>query len=567
MKWIINVFAGLLVVLGMMGNSLLAQDLELPNKVFQEADDLYQQGEFYEVLKVLDDLEPYSLDLDDRMRYEILRSDAFLQLSWLDSVQACADAMSKLQDQPGFENWEGEYFFVLGNLAAARNQYKEASDYFQQANLIFAQAGKQVQQAKLYENVGLFYLDLKDFAYAYRYLKQAYDLFIKLEDVEPNLNLVVNMGVAAFRVDSFEMAEQLYLKAIQMGSQSGSPFQKARALSNLANLYRKLNNEALSLKYFDEALSLCKEHELAVGIAINHLNRSELFLNLGKYREAQEDIEIAEPIVEGLNSQTLKVALYESKARLFLQLGDSLQSYRFFRQYVALQDSMRLSDNRRIVEAWQTRFEQERLMRELAERDEDIAKAKLRGNLSFFGGLFVIIVLVALIIILIYARRQHLLKEEMAEKEKQSLMREVELNKKELTSKALSISSIEESKANLKKKLIQVVEKLPEANQWEFVPILKELDKDDSTSGPWKELQTRFEQVHDDFYKRLNELANDLTPVELKVASFIRLNLSSKEISQLTKRSLGTVLNVRSSLRKKLNLTNEENLTSFLVNL
>ncbi len=567
MKWIINVFAGLLVVLGMMGNSLLAQDLELPNKAFEEANDLYQQGEFYEVLKVLADLEPYSLNLDDRMRYEILRSDAFLQLSWLDSVQACAGAMSKLQDQPGFENWEGEYFFVLGNLAAARNQYKEAADYFQQANLIFAQTGKQVQQAKLYENLGLFYLDLKDFAYAYRYLKQAYDLFMKLVDVEPNLNLVVNMGVAAFRVDSFEMAEQLYLKAIQMGSQSGSPFQTARALSNLANLYRELNNEALSLKYFDEALSLCKEHELTVGIAINHLNRSELFLDLDKYREAREDIEIAEPIVENINSQTLKAALYESKARLFLQLGDSLQSYRFFRQYVALQDSMRLSDNRRIVEAWQTRFEQERLLRELAERDEDIAKAKLRGNLSLFGGLFVIIVLVALIIILIYARRQHLLKEEMAEKEKQSLMREVELNKKELTSKALSISSIEESKANLKKKLIQVVEKLPEANQWEFVPILKELDKDDTTSGPWKELQTRFEQVHDDFYKRLNELANDLTPVELKVASFIRLNLSSKEISQLTKRSLGTVLNVRSSLRKKLNLTNEENLTSFLVNL
>ena len=83
----------------------------------------------------------------------------------------------------------------------------------------------------------------------------------------------------------------------------------------------------------------------------------------------------------------------------------------------------------------------------------------------------------------------------------------------------------------------------------------------------WDDFRLRFEKVNDEFHQSLLKLAPDLTPVEIKIASFLRLNLSSKEISKLTNRSAGTISNTRSSLRKKLNLEEEDNLVSFLISL
>jgi DNA-binding NarL/FixJ family response regulator len=39
----------------------------------------------------------------------------------------------------------------------------------------------------------------------------------------------------------------------------------------------------------------------------------------------------------------------------------------------------------------------------------------------------------------------------------------------------------------------------------------------------------------------------------------------AKEIAVLTNRSVTTIVNTRSAIRKKLNLPNDENLTSFMV--
>lgn len=82
----------------------------------------------------------------------------------------------------------------------------------------------------------------------------------------------------------------------------------------------------------------------------------------------------------------------------------------------------------------------------------------------------------------------------------------------------------------------------------------------------WHEFETRFDQVHQGFFNRLIAQFPDLSPSELKICSLLRLNMSTKDIALLTSRSIGTVDNIRSSIRKKLRLDAEANLTSFLLN-
>jgi hypothetical protein len=65
---------------------------------------------------------------------------------------------------------------------------------------------------------------------------------------------------------------------------------------------------------------------------------------------------------------------------------------------------------------------------------------------------------------------------------------------------------------------------------------MKELQKttDDKIGN---EFDLRFKQVHGEFYEKLLARFPDLTPNEQKICAFLRLNMTTKEISNFIIRS------------------------------
>ncbi len=70
----------------------------------------------------------------------------------------------------------------------------------------------------------------------------------------------------------------------------------------------------------------------------------------------------------------------------------------------------------------------------------------------------------------------------------------------------------------------------------------------------WDEFKIHFNKVHPEFYKSLIKVYPNLTPNERKLCGYIRLNMSIKEISQLTKQTMNSIKIARSRLRKKLGI-------------
>ncbi len=85
-----------------------------------------------------------------------------------------------------------------------------------------------------------------------------------------------------------------------------------------------------------------------------------------------------------------------------------------------------------------------------------------------------------------------------------------------------------------------------------------------SSKDVWKEFEVRFQEVHSDFYDNLNKRFPDLTPNEKKICAFLRLNMSTKDISAITYQSLRSINMARFRLRKKIGLDTDENLVTFL---
>lgn len=84
------------------------------------------------------------------------------------------------------------------------------------------------------------------------------------------------------------------------------------------------------------------------------------------------------------------------------------------------------------------------------------------------------------------------------------------------------------------------------------------LDKD------WQDFMISFEKVHVSFFSTLKERFPDLSSGYLKICTFIKLNLSTKEIASIMGISPQSVNVARYRLRKKLNLAGEDSLDDYL---
>lgn len=95
-----------------------------------------------------------------------------------------------------------------------------------------------------------------------------------------------------------------------------------------------------------------------------------------------------------------------------------------------------------------------------------------------------------------------------------------------------------------------------------LVRLIKEVEKGNQD---WDNFTAHFNNVNSDFFNKLKEKFPDLTPNELKLCAFIKMNLSSKEIAQLMNITIKAVEVGRYRLRKKLQISSETNLYDFLI--
>lgn len=95
--------------------------------------------------------------------------------------------------------------------------------------------------------------------------------------------------------------------------------------------------------------------------------------------------------------------------------------------------------------------------------------------------------------------------------------------------------------------------------------IIKKMAKDADNKSEWKTFELHFEQVHEEFIRRLKDRFPDLTSRELRLCVYLKMNLSSKEIANLMNISPRGVEISRYRIRKKMNLERNEGLSEILM--
>lgn len=168
-------------------------------------------------------------------------------------------------------------------------------------------------------------------------------------------------------------------------------------------------------------------------------------------------------------------------------------------------------------------------------------------------------------------RKQRELKDELVREqedklailEKEKLAKEIKLKQNELTISTMNVAEKNELLLELKNMLVMGKDQFSDKRRYRA--FMKKLDNSIHGEGDWKRFEYNFNELHEDFFEKLLKRYPKLTPKDLKLCAYLKMNLSTKEIAPLMAISVRGVEIHRYRLRKKLQIESSENISNFLI--
>lgn len=507
--------------------------------------------------------------------YAVL-GDLFVSMNQLDSARVSYQEAGSVYKDLGRWFDCAQVTMIIGNILLAQNKYVEAQKTYLEALEIAEKQSLSLIEAHLNNNLGVLYMDIEDYDDAKNYSQKAIQGFIKEGDL-------INANLARANVYQILVTEGEYDKAIDGFLDIVNFFLKEKNWEHVAYGY----NEVASIHY--ERKDYLDAEEFA-GLALTTVEKNlDYFEGPSSYYRA----EIYTTLAKIFNSQGK-----ESDAMKFARVGYSISvqnSYSknayecaeilFNIHSLSVRKDSALYYGKAYIESYKT-FERDRDVKQItqlkmqrefdeAERKREVAIVKKqaaadRRELIYIGALIITLLLVTVLVFRyknqkIKTDRANLLRDKL-ELEKESLGQKLRYKNKELATNMMYLLEKNEFIGSITNKLIDMRSRAKKENQDFVQEIIIEL-KRNSSQKIWEEFEMRFKEVHADFYQSLMDKYPDLTPNEVRLSAFLRLNMSTKEISAITHQSVKSINMARFRLRKKIGIDRDENLISFLTQL
>ena len=415
---------------------------------------------------------------------------------------------------------------------------------------------------------------------------------------EINNQLAIFNGDHWFKYNSFKDSLEIF--------EEMKPFRKHKMLLKDVNSYWFSNTENNSLKFTDFNKTivvapgslgnrLVKNYEriLKNGDSLYYVALNDGFarIDLNKYINDLENIHVSKPQVKGffdLNGrfslENKPVVPYKSSRDLNIYTSFPISGAMGLRYRLRGEDTLSGEVNNGMINLQNLdhgNYELELLaigpQANIAEKSSFGFSIKPPWYLSNLMKLVYILVFLALIGLVYWfnqlkLKKHQLLLEEKFEKEhqerinnleKERLVSQINLKRKELANTTMVAAKKNEMLMEIQNELSK--DKNSFSNEFKMKHILNKINRAIKNKDEWEVFETNFNELHEDFFKDILKNYPKLTSKDLKLCSYLKMNLTSKEIAPLMGISVRGVEVHRYRLRKKMGLNKKENLTNFLI--
>jgi DNA-binding CsgD family transcriptional regulator len=161
-----------------------------------------------------------------------------------------------------------------------------------------------------------------------------------------------------------------------------------------------------------------------------------------------------------------------------------------------------------------------------------------------------------------------LLRERMYQMENDRLIQDNMTKSKDLVNTALHLIQKNEILEEIKKE-IKAIRNTENHNisENDFRNIIRRINYNLQVEDDKNLFESNFNQIHESFLQKLKALHPTLSPADLRLAAYLKMNLPSKDIAPLFNISIRGLENKRYRLRKKLGLSSSANMTDYLMSL
>ncbi|WP_299275077.1 hypothetical protein [uncultured Psychroserpens sp.] len=410
--------------------------------------------------------------------------------------------------------------FTLANAYASNGDYDLAiSNYREAANGFLEENDKGMYGAAII-SLGMVSLDNGDHKLALEELPKGIQIFEAIDDQNGILTGKSHLGHAYYLDGDFDKAITTLKETIKKSQEIGNKILENMSRRYLAQVYIDKNDKDLALK----ETTIIYNEEKARGISDAYL------------------------VCVRLHAEALAIN------------NKSSEAVEVYEEYITKKDSIFTKDKEKEIANMRELYEAEKRENQIELLEKNVSLSNLQKTLYGIG-MFSFIAIAALL----YFGFKQRIKKNKIEREKQEAIykQEIEFKKKELTSQTLHLvqknTFIQELKENLEK-----IKKSPELFKVEFRRLVMLLKKESAEDKDWEVFKSYFSEVHNNFDNKIKAISEDITEKEMRLASFLRMNLSTKEIASMLNVLPDSVLKSKYRLKKKLQLEKDQDLNGFL---
>lgn len=460
----------------------------------------------------------------------------------------------------------------LGNLYKQLGEYDKSLDLLQLALKSFEKFGEERFISDALDGIGEVYAEINNHTRAIDYFSQSLNIAESLGDNYRLLSRYANIAKSYAATDDNEKALMYFSKTTELAQSIGDKSRLSEVLIMISDFYKLNDDYKNALLNINKSLLISKEVGDTVSIASALNSLSEIYFQRKDYNEAYKNAFESYKISSQKNlMNTLAQSSYSISRILEIQ-GNFKDALFYYRIHKKTQDLLLSAEKLRILEDTEAKYNLEKVEREKLEFENvsllSEEKVQRRNNL-------ILILIIGIILAAVsgawYLHKRN--KEKASNTQKaiemknkiQLLNNELGEKNRELTSKALMISQNNE----VLKDVVESIENYLTnggSDSRELKRLKQKLQKIYEEKS-WDDFLHHFEQVHPKFYKNLIENCNDLSSMEQKVCAFIKMNLNTKDISQITGQSTKAIEVMRSRIRKKLKIPHQESLSKAIQNI
>lgn len=459
-------------------------------------------------------------------------------------------------------------YYHIGNYELSSKFYLEALKYFELVN-------NERIVAQISGNLANVYTRIDNYKNAINYLNKSK----KILENEAFFNektlagLYTNIGLAYVGLLQLDSANLYYNKALALINEIDNPLYFASILNNKGEVLFELSDYSNALNNYEHAYKIFSEIQNYSGMGAAKLNIAKLKIKTKEYKSSIKLSKEALENLEEIKSLFFIVVAHQQLYEAYKGLNDYKMANHHLELYLDLKDSLKGNEKTERIANLEMQYATEKEQQKLKILEQQILLTEKENKLKQTRLYIVLGSIIALLIITIltavYLRAtlsKNKLKQVVLKQQQEKLQLTLDFKQKELESFANYLKEKNQLLENLKKELHSEKNKTPEIvktinNLTAIINQYLLIDNDR------KNLELKIDQEHQEFVKRLQDQYNQLTSNDIRLCSLILLDLNTKEMATILNIEPSSVKMSKNRLRKKLQLSKEENLHGFLKSL